>query len=163
MVGLVPCPVPCPGFGARYRTAKAPAAGLETRLCRDEKASFRPRSRRRRSSWLPAAQKRRRQSWPPFAVGWPPSATRIGARNTTALRTTPRSRRPWPGKRSKTDQDGVGLQKAVPHGKRLRPVAALDAWISAARIAEGPLFRTVRAGKVQTTNAFRDHAGKKIL
>jgi integrase len=133
-------------------------------------------------------------------------------------------------KRSKTDQDGVGLKKAVPHGKRLRPVAALDAWLSAARIAEGSLFRTVRAGKVskarislrtvsrmikrrcaavgldpalfgshslrsgfitsaategapiaaialhaghkkfdttmgyvQTTNAFRDHAGKKIL
>jgi site-specific recombinase XerD len=51
-------------------------------------------------------------------------------------------------KRSKTDQEGVGLQKAVPHGKRLRPVAALDAWISAARITEGPLFRTVRAEKV---------------
>jgi site-specific recombinase XerD len=51
-------------------------------------------------------------------------------------------------KRSKTDQDGVGLEKAVPRGKRLRPVAALDAWISAARIAEGPLFRTVPAEKV---------------
>ena len=51
-------------------------------------------------------------------------------------------------KRSKTDQDGVGLERAVPHGKRLRPVAALDAWLSAARITEGPLFRTVRAGKV---------------
>jgi hypothetical protein len=30
-------------------------------------------------------------------------------------------------KRSKTDQDGVGLEKAVPHGKRLRPVAVEDA------------------------------------
>jgi integrase len=51
-------------------------------------------------------------------------------------------------KRSKTDQDGAGLQKAVPYGKRLRPVAALDAWLSTARITEGPLFRRVRAGKV---------------
>jgi integrase len=39
------------------------------------------------------------------------------------------------------------VEKAVPHGKRLRPVAALDAWLSAARITEGPLFRTVRAEK----------------
>jgi site-specific recombinase XerD len=30
-------------------------------------------------------------------------------------------------KRSKTDQEGIGLQKAVPYGKRLRPVPALDA------------------------------------
>ena len=131
-------------------------------------------------------------------------------------------------KRSKTDQKGVGLQKAVPYGKRLRPVAALDAWLSAARITEGLVshrargeglqgisVRTVsrmikrrcaavgldpalfashslRSGfitsaategapiaaialhaghkkfdttmsYVQTTNAFRDHAGKKIL
>ena len=32
--------------------------------------------------------------------------------------------------------------------RRLIMRETLDAWLSAARIAEGPLFRTVRAGKV---------------
>jgi hypothetical protein len=46
-------------LNARYRTVKAPAAGLEKRLCGNKMASFRPRSRQRRISWRPAAQKRR--------------------------------------------------------------------------------------------------------
>lgn len=51
--------------------------------------------------------------------------------------------------RSKTDQEGQGAAVAVPDGERLRPVAHLDAWLEAAGITEGPLFRTVtRAGRV---------------
>ncbi|MCK8786579.1 tyrosine-type recombinase/integrase [Roseomonas sp. NAR14] len=51
--------------------------------------------------------------------------------------------------RSKTDQEGQGALVAVPEGERLRPVAHLDAWLEAAGITEGPLFRTVtRAGRV---------------
>ncbi|HEX4043247.1 MAG TPA: tyrosine-type recombinase/integrase [Xanthobacteraceae bacterium] len=51
-------------------------------------------------------------------------------------------------RRSKTDQAGAGTLKAVPHGHKLKAVAALDAWLAAAAISEGPIFRGVRAGSV---------------
>jgi site-specific recombinase XerD len=49
-------------------------------------------------------------------------------------------------RRSKTDQTGRGITKAVPFGRKLKPVAALDAWLgalAAAGVTEGPLFRGV--------------------
>lgn len=45
--------------------------------------------------------------------------------------------------RSKGDQLGRGAVVAVPFGKRVCPVAALQAWISAAKITAGPVFRKV--------------------
>lgn len=54
-------------------------------------------------------------------------------------------------RRSKTDQRGEGLTKAVPHGKRLRAIEALDTWISAAGITEGPIFRGVHGTVVLTS------------
>jgi site-specific recombinase XerD len=51
-------------------------------------------------------------------------------------------------RRSKTDQAGAGTIKAVPHGHRLKAVAALDDWIETAGIHEGPLFRGVRGNRV---------------
>ena len=51
-------------------------------------------------------------------------------------------------RKSKTDQAGAGKTKAIPHGKRLKPVEALDAWLAASKIAAGPLFRGVCALKV---------------
>lgn len=51
-------------------------------------------------------------------------------------------------RRSKTDQAGAGTVKAVPHGHKLKAVAALDAWLAAARLGEGPLFRGVRGKSV---------------
>lgn len=51
-------------------------------------------------------------------------------------------------RRSKTDQAGEGKTKAIPHGKRLHVIAALDAWLHAARIIEGPVFRGVRGSRV---------------
>ena len=54
-------------------------------------------------------------------------------------------------RRSKTDQEGEGHQRAIPLGIRSEtcPVGALDAWLQAARISEGPLFRSVtRHGQV---------------
>lgn len=48
--------------------------------------------------------------------------------------------------RSKTDQEGQGQEIAVPRGARACPVAALRAWLSAARIEDGPLFRRLRRG-----------------
>jgi len=47
-------------------------------------------------------------------------------------------------RKSKTDQEGAGQEVAVPHGARLRPVEAVRAWLDAAGIASGPVFRRVR-------------------
>ncbi len=58
-------------------------------------------------------------------------------------------------RRSKTDQEGAGEQKAIAYGERPEscPVRALQAWLQAAAIASGPLFRRVtcwgRAGEQQ--------------
>lgn len=48
-------------------------------------------------------------------------------------------------RRSKTDQEGKGRTIAVPYGAWLQtcPVRNLKAWLDAAGIAEGPIFRTV--------------------
>ena len=51
--------------------------------------------------------------------------------------------------KSKADQDGRGYDIAVPAGAKLKPVQALDAWIAAAGLVAGPLFREVdRHGRV---------------
>ena len=49
-------------------------------------------------------------------------------------------------RQSKTDQDGQGDQIAVPNGRKLKPVEALDAWLEAAAITQGPIFRRVMKG-----------------
>lgn len=46
-------------------------------------------------------------------------------------------------KRSKTDQEGEGARIPVPNGRALRPVAALDAWLDAAGITGGAIFREI--------------------
>lgn len=46
-------------------------------------------------------------------------------------------------RRSKTDQDGRGEPIPVPRGAKLKPVAALEAWLQASGITEGPIFREV--------------------
>ena len=53
-------------------------------------------------------------------------------------------------RRSKTDQDGVGRKIGVPCGRTIHcPVRALENWLSAARIEDGPIFRSVdRHGRV---------------
>jgi integrase len=50
--------------------------------------------------------------------------------------------------RSKTDQEGRGMVIAVPDGRRLNPVAHLDAWLARAGIDEGPVFRSLVNGRV---------------
>ncbi len=47
-------------------------------------------------------------------------------------------------RRSKTDQEGAGQEVAIPRGARLRPVEAVRAWLDAAGITEGPVFRRIR-------------------
>jgi integrase len=53
-------------------------------------------------------------------------------------------------RRSKTDQDGVGRKIGIPFGRTIHcPVRALQTWLSAARIEDGPIFRPVdRHGRV---------------
>jgi integrase len=48
-------------------------------------------------------------------------------------------------RRSKTDQEAAGREVGVPYGARAEtcPVAATEAWIAAAGIDEGPLFRAI--------------------
>ena len=49
-------------------------------------------------------------------------------------------------RRSKGDQEGRGVVIAVPDGRRLRPVAHLRAWLDAAKIEEGLVFRNLVSG-----------------
>jgi site-specific recombinase XerD len=52
-------------------------------------------------------------------------------------------------RRSKTDQEGQGVTIAIIRGGACCPVKALRAWLDAAGITEGPIFRPVRkSGKV---------------
>jgi len=44
-------------------------------------------------------------------------------------------------RRSKSDQESVGVTIAIPAGRRLKPVQHLDAWLERAALTEGPLFR----------------------
>jgi site-specific recombinase XerC len=46
-------------------------------------------------------------------------------------------------RRSKTDQEGIGRKVAIPRGEVACPVAALRAWLEAAGITEGPIFRRI--------------------
>ena len=52
-------------------------------------------------------------------------------------------------RRSKTDQEGLGATIAIARGSTACPVNAVRAWIEAAGIVDGPLFRPVtRTGKI---------------
>lgn len=58
-------------------------------------------------------------------------------------------------RRSKTEQEGCGQEKPVPHGRFIRPVALLREWPDAAGITGGPVFRPVsRSGNVRTAPKF---------
>jgi site-specific recombinase XerD len=57
-------------------------------------------------------------------------------------------------RRSKTDQEGEGETIAIPRGQMLKPVDALEAWLKAANITAGPIFRPIAKG---------DRIGKKAL
>jgi site-specific recombinase XerD len=50
-------------------------------------------------------------------------------------------------RRSKTDQEGQGQSVAIPRGRLIRPVEALQAWLAAAEINSGPIFRPVFKGQ----------------
>ncbi|MBR1196589.1 site-specific integrase [Bradyrhizobium sp. AUGA SZCCT0240] len=55
-------------------------------------------------------------------------------------------------RRGKTDQEGEGRSIAVPRGDVMCPVKALRAWLVAARIEAGPIFRPIdKAGTVRAS------------
>jgi len=66
-------------------------------------------------------------------------------------------------RRSKTDQEGAGDFVSIPHGSRLRPVAALKAWLEAAGITEGPIFRSIKKGGSVTLERLSDRSVAQII
>jgi site-specific recombinase XerD len=65
-------------------------------------------------------------------------------------------------RRGKTDQEGAGAAIAVARGGKLGALEALDDWLQAAAIADGPIFRSVsRSGRVGA--ALSDHAAAVIV
>jgi site-specific recombinase XerD len=66
--------------------------------------------------------------------------------------------------RSKTDQTAEGAVVAVPEGRRIKPVVHLRAWLAAAAITEGPIFRPLWKGGQRVRDArLSDHAVARIL
>ena len=55
-------------------------------------------------------------------------------------------------RRSKTDQEGHGHVIAIPRGVIACPVAALKAWLEAAAITQGAVFRPIaKGGRIRPT------------
>ena len=62
---------------------------------------------------------------------------------------------------SKTDQEGAGQEIAVPRGCRIEPVKLVQAWLQAAGISEGFVFRSVaKGGRNQRTAHFCSISGQ---
>ena len=66
-------------------------------------------------------------------------------------------------RKSKTDQEGQGQTIAIPRGNRLRPGPAIEAWMAAAGIESGPLFRRVRPGGKVGAQPLRPAAVAEIV
>jgi integrase len=67
-------------------------------------------------------------------------------------------------RRSKTDQTAEGVVVAVPDGRRIRPLLHLRAWLAAASIGDGPIFRSLWKGSQRVRDArLSDHAVARIL
>jgi site-specific recombinase XerD len=64
---------------------------------------------------------------------------------------------------SKTDQEGQGQEIAIPHGHSLRPVAAVRAWLTAAGITDGPIFRPILKGGRVCPEALSDRSVATII
>jgi site-specific recombinase XerD len=66
-------------------------------------------------------------------------------------------------RRSKTDQEGAGDFVSIPHGSRLHPVAGVKAWLLAAGITEGPIFRSIKKGGLVTPERLSDRSVAEIV
>ena len=66
--------------------------------------------------------------------------------------------------RSKTDQQGEGIVKAIPYGDGLCcPATALRVWLDAASIVSGPLFRSINRWHQLGAEALNDGSVNTIL
>jgi integrase len=65
--------------------------------------------------------------------------------------------------RSKTDQEGRGIVKALPHGSDQGAIAALEAWLKAAGIKDGPVFRPITKGGVIGKSRLTDRSIVDII
>ena len=66
-------------------------------------------------------------------------------------------------RRSKTDQEGAGQEVAVPRGAKLKACDALDAWLAAAKITAGPVFRSVNKGGAVSAVRLTDRSVADIV
>jgi site-specific recombinase XerD len=66
-------------------------------------------------------------------------------------------------RQSKTDQEGQGQVIAIPNGVRFRGVDALYAWLEAANIKEGYLFRSIKKGGQIQAQALSDRSIANIV
>jgi len=64
---------------------------------------------------------------------------------------------------SKTDQAGEGSVVAIPRGDRLCPVVALEDWLKAAAIIEGPIFRGLDPAGTVSPRALSDQSVALIV
>jgi integrase len=68
-------------------------------------------------------------------------------------------------RRSKTDQEGEGVVKGIPKGRHAAtcPVRAVEAWIAAAQLTSGPLFRPIdRHGTIKPVRLADFHVARLI-
>ncbi|WEQ54363.1 site-specific integrase (plasmid) [Komagataeibacter nataicola] len=63
---------------------------------------------------------------------------------------------------TKTDPEGRGVCIAIPEGRRIRPVALLDAWLEAAGITDGAVFRDVVRGQA-TAGPISDRTVARVV
>jgi site-specific recombinase XerD len=66
-------------------------------------------------------------------------------------------------RRSKTDQEGEGQEIAIPRGCRIEPVKLVQAWLQAAGITEGPVFRPVLKGSRVPNEPLSGHSAAAIV
>jgi len=66
-------------------------------------------------------------------------------------------------RRGKTDQEARGAVIAIIRGEIACPVAALRAWLEAANITEGPIFRRIRRGNHVQPERLTDRSVASIV
>jgi hypothetical protein len=65
-------------------------------------------------------------------------------------------------RRSKMDEEGQGAEVAILRGCRLRPVEAVQSWLAAAEITDGPVFREVKKGGLVQAVPLTPHSAAQI-
>jgi site-specific recombinase XerD len=66
-------------------------------------------------------------------------------------------------RKSKTDQDALGQEIGILRGVRIRPVAAVEAWLAASGITSGFIFRPILKGGRLQEKALSGHSAAGIV